>query len=70
MVPWKPIDNDDEVYDYAHVQTASPRKVLGEVINDYRQLNYLGTPEGVDFTDSIFSESGGQPPRDWEGESQ
>ena len=35
------------------------------MIDKYRRLEYLGTPKTIDFNYDLFSESGGQPPKDW-----
>lgn len=64
-MPWKPIDNPDEVNDYSHVAGASPREVLSPVMEDYRRLRYLATPRGVDFSPAEYSDSGGTPPPGW-----
>lgn len=65
MTSWKPIDNPDEVDDYFHVPAQPPREVLRPIIDKYRRLEYLGTPAGIDHNHALFSESGGQPPEDW-----
>ncbi|KAK5739016.1 hypothetical protein LTR17_005534 [Elasticomyces elasticus] len=69
VIPWNPVENPDEVDDYSHVPAVSPREAFGPLIKEYRSLNYLGAPNGMEFNEELFSESGGEAPADWGLES-
>jgi hypothetical protein len=64
MVAWKPFDDPQDVYDYFHVPAASPAEVLGPIIQKYRQLEFLPTPEGVRWSCSNF-EGAWHPNEGW-----
>ncbi|KAI0908242.1 hypothetical protein F4823DRAFT_599860 [Ustulina deusta] len=49
----------NNVNDYFHVPCAPSLAVLGPVIENYRSLNYLGTPRSLNFNSEMLSQFGG-----------
>ncbi|KAI3334160.1 hypothetical protein F4824DRAFT_490392 [Ustulina deusta] len=66
----KPFDNPEGEDGYSHVASASPREVLSPIMDDYRKLRYLATPQGVDYSDALFANSGGVRPDGWRPDEQ
>ncbi|KAI0203377.1 hypothetical protein F4808DRAFT_418502 [Astrocystis sublimbata] len=63
---WKPFDNPQDVDDYSHAPAPSPpSECLAPMTHGYRQLRYLATPKGTDFSSPLFADSGGEPPSEW-----
>lgn len=65
LVPWKPTETPEDVNDYFQVPGLPPREALAPLITACQTLDYLGTPDGLDFNHGLYSESGGLPPKDW-----
>ncbi|RMZ78337.1 hypothetical protein DV738_g3888, partial [Chaetothyriales sp. CBS 135597] len=63
VTPWDVMAGPGGKRDYFDVPAKSPHEAFRDVIENFRSLNYLGTPLYVDFNTGYFSKYSGKPPR-------